>query len=245
MYDEDEPRLSAFRPTQKPRTENGDNEEALNDRIDRLWVRSAMTVYENAVTRNRPISTPTLLKLLELLAFYNHDDPVADLPEAPVEVWFRQHMNPPARGRWSDDGLAMKIYNSLPEPKDPRATAAIICGMLKYFAVQKGYELWQLSREIGGEEGKLKDARIYEALIKYGVERLKAVNSERWDLVLSIFKAMAEDGVKPTVEIFNAAFAVLTKASRWKRTEEAAKQLMQVREKTLAKRMWLIRFFPF
>lgn len=230
MYDEDVPRLAAFRPIQRPTSESADDEESLNDRIDRLWVKSAVAVYENAVAHQRPISTATRLKLLELLVFYNHEEP-NELPESAVEIWSRSFAPLSTKPEWTDDGVAMKIYDALPEPKDPRATAAIICGMLKHFAVEKGYELWQLSREVGG---KLTDARVYECLIKYGVERLKAVNAERWDLILELFRAMADDGVKPTLGVFNAAFCVLSKGSRWKRTEESAKNLFRVSNMPLA-----------
>ncbi len=91
-YDEDFPRLDAFRPQKKPLEEMGDTEEILLDRMNRHWVGNAVAVYRNIRSKGGEISRGTQMDLLEFLSWTNCEEESLDESEWDEERWFRNFL---------------------------------------------------------------------------------------------------------------------------------------------------------
>lgn len=128
MYDQDEPRLDAWRPKARPLNEDAENvnEALLLDRIEKRWISNCIEIYERLKNENKSLSNETQLKLLEILSYYNCDEPIeTDWAE---KTFYRNLLNSPEpMSKWKPDGNAMLVFEEM-ENKDARAYSTVICG---------------------------------------------------------------------------------------------------------------------
>lgn len=84
--------------------------------------------------KNIEVDNETKQSLLELLCFYNHEDPLPiDLHEERAFIQSNERRNR-AMKTWKDGDMAEEIFHEF-EKKSEKAYAALILGMAKYYQV--------------------------------------------------------------------------------------------------------------
>lgn len=164
-----------------------------------------MLVYN--LLKKRSIEVPIELQqnLLELICFYNHEEPLCD--EFIEERWFRQssgNYRERQRKSWKDGQLAEQIFNNLHE-KDSRAYDTLIRGMCKYLQCERAYALYQEALE----KDLINNVETFNAIISI-VNLLKESGEMRWKLIQEILQTMNTLKIKPNLNTLIACLSVVS-----------------------------------
>ncbi|CAG2118850.1 unnamed protein product, partial [Medioppia subpectinata] len=119
--DVSEPKVEAFTYKEFYDENTEVDETDLKKCIARKEVKHSITCYKNITTAEKTISAETLQKLLELVSFYNCEEP-PDL-EFIVEKAFNNDTTTP-RVLWKDNGFAEQLFESMDEK-----TSEIYCAL--------------------------------------------------------------------------------------------------------------------
>lgn len=145
QHREAEPPIEVFFPkAQYDETDDLDNE-ILYKIIKSPSVNDAIRVYNIMKNRGDEISDENKQALLELLCFFNETEEFC--PDFIEEKWFAQanKESNAVRKTWKDNGLAMKLFEELPESSE--TYSAMIRGMVKHFEIEKAYQYFALAEE--------------------------------------------------------------------------------------------------
>lgn len=134
QHQEAQPPIEAFAPKMVFNEESEVTLETLEQLIKQSLIQDAVFVYNLMKTKGVEITAEAKQSMLELLSFYNHEEPMPE--EFYEERWFKENTQGQQRQTktWKDGDLAEQVFNEI-EPKTPQAYAAIIRGMAKYYQV--------------------------------------------------------------------------------------------------------------
>lgn len=193
-----EPQIDAFLPKVVFDENSQVEEKDLKNVIEMKQVSDAIFVYNLLKSKNVEISEATLLDFLQLISFFNCEDPLDE--EWIEERWFRQSNKGKERLRktWKDGDLPEKIFADL-QNKNSIAYCTMIRGMCKYYQVEKGYALFQEALDKGIEL----DTDTFNYVI--GVcNFLKESPDLRWELIVELLRLMKDRGLAPNLGTLNA-----------------------------------------
>lgn len=215
-HDPAEPKIEAFNPRAKY-TDSEVTEQDLRSAVNNVDVNGAITIYNNLKTKGVAVTQESLQSLLELLCFYNCQQPLdEDLTE---ERWHRQVAPRETRKTWKDGGLAEQVFQSM-EVKDSKAYSALIQGMAKHFHVDRAYELFE---EMQGKD-LTPSIEAYNGLLSLA-PFLREGYEQRWILTKELLVSIQKDGLKPTIGTMNK---VLETVSRFGASPSARQYALEV-----------------
>ncbi|XP_023243642.1 protein PTCD3 homolog, mitochondrial-like, partial [Centruroides sculpturatus] len=136
-----QPVIEAFIAPEKITEDTEVTEIMLINCIKQYEVNNSITIYNNLKTKGIEISQESEQLLLELLCFFNGQEPP---PEEYLESqWLQRKGDSETRRLWRQDNLAEQIFNDMKE-KDAKAYCAFIQGLCKckiYFEQQLLFEM--------------------------------------------------------------------------------------------------------
>ncbi|XP_063434545.1 small ribosomal subunit protein mS39-like isoform X1 [Mytilus trossulus] len=178
------------------------SETALIERIEMRSVKDAIDMYNEIQEKDLELSEETKISLLNLLAYYNSNDPPEEKTPEDLRYLFEKRS---FNKTWKDNGPAVKVFNDLQE-KTPEAYCAMIRGMTKYLEVEQAFQLFEEMREKGLQAEV--DVRTYNGLIDV-MRQLPADQEEQWSIIVDLLHCMKESGVQPNVQTFQSCLHFL------------------------------------
>ncbi|CAG2243052.1 PTCD3 [Mytilus edulis] len=148
------------------------------------------------------LSEETKISLLNLLAYYNSNDPPEEKTPEDLRYLFEKRS---FNKTWKDNGPAVKVFNDLQE-KTSEAYCAMIRGMTKYLEVEQAFQLFEEMREKGLQAEV--DVRTYNGLIDV-MRQLPADQEEQWSIIVDLLHCMKESGVQPNIQTFQSCLHFL------------------------------------
>lgn len=176
------------------------SEKLLLEIIDEGNVESAIQVYNLLKDRT---SVETKQNLLELLCFFNAKP--NELKNLPITRWYVMH-NKGATKTWSNDKLIQELYEFLITQDSitaSKAQSTLICGMAKYFDVEKANALYTSCTE----KNILLSIDAYNYMIQIS-NFIVASERKIKNFSLEILQTMQKQGVRPNVNTLNSALSV-------------------------------------
>ncbi|KAB0802204.1 hypothetical protein PPYR_04390 [Photinus pyralis] len=204
QHREAEPMIKAFVPP-KIYTENSDVcEEDLINAIKDVQVADSTLIYKLLKNKNVDISHGTLQQLLELICFYNCEEPLGE--EFIEERWFKQSARGKERQRktWKDGSFAEEVFISFENP-GAEAYSAIIQGMAKYGQIDRSAQLFEEAQN----KGLVLSADTFNAIISVS-DFLKEGYDHRWKFILETLSLMSMAKVKPNLGTLNSVLKILS-----------------------------------
>ncbi|XP_017488818.1 PREDICTED: protein PTCD3 homolog, mitochondrial, partial [Rhagoletis zephyria] len=220
QHQEAQPPIEAFVPKVLYTEETEVDADTLHNLIRHSQVTDALVVYNLIKQKGVEISNETKQQLLELICFYNNEEP---LPEELIEErWFKANADARERNRktWKDGELAEQLFGEL-EPKTPQSYAALIRGMAKYFQAERAYALLQEATE---KQFEL-DTQTFNAVISV-TNFLKETADQRWELCRELLQQMSQQQLKPNLGTLNAALEVVSTFGNVKFARSSALKLL-------------------
>ncbi|KAK4883101.1 hypothetical protein RN001_006420 [Aquatica leii] len=216
QHQEADPMIKSFAPKIMYNESSEVTIQDLNEVIEKSYVFDAVTIYKLLKSKNVDVPAVAMQQLLELLCFYNHEEPL--LEDFIEERWFKQSFKGKERQRktWKDGDLAEEIFISFDNPNE-EAYSAIIQGMAKYGQVDRSWQLFEeaLSKNL------LLSVDAYNSII--GVANfLKEAYDLRWTFVLDMLSMMAQAKVKPNLRTLNNVLKTLSTMGTSKIVKENA-----------------------
>ncbi|XP_075165781.1 small ribosomal subunit protein mS39 [Haematobia irritans] len=220
MHQEAQPPIEAFAPKMVFTEDSEVTEQTLEQLIKQSQLQDAVFVYNLMKTKGVEISTEAKQSLLELLSFYNHEEPMPE--EYYEERWFKQNNQGQQRQTktWKDGELAEQVFNEM-EPKTSQAYAAIIRGMAKYYQADRAYALFQEALE---KQHKL-DTATYNSVIS-NVNFLKENADQKWELCKELLVQMKQQQLKPNLGTLNALLECISTFGNYKMGRTCALQVL-------------------
>ncbi|CAG9802388.1 unnamed protein product [Chironomus riparius] len=219
QHREADPPIEAFLPTKMYTIDSQVEISDLTTSIEHSHVSDAILVYALLKKNNVELTNDVKQSLLELLCFYNCEEPLEE--DMIEERWFRQNQRLKERNRktWKDNDTAEQLYYEI-EPKTPQTYACIIRGMCKYYQVEKAYAIFQdcLANNI-----KL-DVDCFNSILNV-VRFIKESADLRWSVMLDLLKTMKEKGVSPNLGTLNACLNSISEMGS-KNAKDYAIQIM-------------------
>lgn len=176
----------------------------LEEAVRTLNVSDAMQIYRLLIAKNITISDDLKQNLLELICFYNHNDPL------PFEMFeARGAMEATKRNRntetvkWEENCLADQLFQSI-EPKTAAAYNTMIRALFKYNSQERADELIDEAKK----NNIAIDLETYNAIIR-NINRAGVTSDLRWEHIKTVLKEINEKQLKPNVKTFNAILSVL------------------------------------
>ncbi len=222
--DNAEPKIEAF-SYKDTYDENTDVDEIdLQKCIIRSEVNNSIICYNNLMNKGIDISNETMHELLELVCFYNCEEPI-DIDHLD-EKWFKQQV---AEGRktWKDNGFAEQLFNSIND-KTSETYCALIQGMAKHLQTERAYFFYELMRENNLQP----NVETYNSLIKI-VHYLRESSETRWLLIEELLNHMKDQKIRPNLFTLNAILEQITKFGLWKYSKNLAQKTLVEMTKTL------------
>ncbi|KAF2366059.1 MyTH4 domain [Trinorchestia longiramus] len=207
----DEPVIKRFMPVLEY-TENDEvSEELLLQFIGSCQVEDAATVYRLCTDKQIELSSATKQSLLELLCYYNQEEPVSD--EWLEELNFSQIQRPgkDVLNTWKTGGLADELFDALEQPS-AAAYSALIRGLSKYNSVDDAWIKYQEAQAAGLalDVDTLNSLLLTVPLRHEGYE-------ERQQIIIGLLKSMASQGQRPNLQTLNNCLQVLANTAFDKR----------------------------
>ncbi|XP_013102419.2 small ribosomal subunit protein mS39 [Stomoxys calcitrans] len=220
MHQEAQPPIEAFAPKMVFTEESEVTQQTLETLIRRSLLQDAVYVYNLMKTKGLEISAETKQSLLELLSFYNHQEPMPE--EYYEERWFKQNNQGQQRQTktWKDGELAEQIFNEI-EPKTTQAYAAVIRGMAKYYQADRAYALFQEALE---KQHHL-DTSTYNSILS-NVNFLKEKADQKWELCKELLQQMKQQQLKPDLGTLNALLECISTFGNYKMGRTCALQVL-------------------
>ncbi|XP_054258969.1 protein PTCD3 homolog, mitochondrial [Macrosteles quadrilineatus] len=196
------------------------DENVLKKLIEQHLVSDSLTVHGLLKEKGIEISRDTLQSLLELVCYYNEEDPLEE--DWIEERWFKQD----TRGRdkkinsWKTKGVAEMLFESL-SPPDAAAYSALICGMVQAGNMAGAYKHFQEALD----QGMMLPLHVYNKLIT-AAPTLKEGYDLRWQFVEDMLGQIRQQGLFPDLGTLNAALEVLSSMNVHKNAQKNALALM-------------------
>uniref|UniRef100_A0A0A9XYH4 Small ribosomal subunit protein mS39 n=1 Tax=Lygus hesperus TaxID=30085 RepID=A0A0A9XYH4_LYGHE len=244
-----DPLIEAYVPKVEYNDESNVSEQVLQNLIDTQQVSDVITVYQILKKREIGVSVATKQRILELVSFYNCQDPLSD--QWVEENWFRQSNDAKnatqrlGKKTWKDDGFAEKVFEEVVQGGGDvhSAHCALICGMLKHGQVNRA---WKLIEECKQNGIKL-NTEVYNELLRKSVF-LRESHEMVWQLMVELMVEMQSAGIRPNLGTLNSVLHCLEAIAGNKNTRMNAQSvLLEFKnlgiEASLASYAHLIRIF--
>uniref|UniRef100_T1PGU5 Small ribosomal subunit protein mS39 n=1 Tax=Musca domestica TaxID=7370 RepID=T1PGU5_MUSDO len=220
MHQEAQPPIEAFAPKMVFNEESEVTLETLEQLIKQSLIQDAVFVYNLMKTKGVEITAEAKQSMLELLSFYNHEEPMPE--EFYEERWFKENTQGQQRQTktWKDGDLAEQVFNEI-EPKTPQAYAAIIRGMAKYYQADRAYALFQEALE---KQLQL-DTATYNSIIN-NVNFLKETPDQKWELCKDLLQQMKQQQLKPDLGTLNGLLECISSFGNYKMGRTCALQVL-------------------
>lgn len=180
-------------------------------------VNNCILIYNQLKSSNQNIADETLQDLLELVCFYNCEEPeVSD--EHLEEKWFKQKLIEPKR-LWINDSFAEILFNSM--DKTSQSYCALIQGLTKFNQHERAFELYKEMKQ----NGFLCNTETYNSLIRI-IPYLRESSESRWALAEEFLGSMRDEQIKPNLGTFNALLELVFKFHFWKGAKPLAKKIV-------------------
>ncbi|CAG2162312.1 unnamed protein product [Oppiella nova] len=215
--DVSEPKIEAFTYKEVYDENTEVDETDLKKCIARKEVNHSMVCYKNMTRDAKEISGQTVQKLLELVCFYNCEEPV-DM-EFIIEKSFSKESER-LLVVWKDNGFAEQLFDSIAE-KTSETYCALIQGLAKHSQSQKAYQYY---REMI-EKGLKLNTETYNSLIKVA-PMLRESSDTRWVYVEEILNCMKSNAIKPNLQTLNNMLEVITRFGAMRFTQNFAKKTL-------------------
>ena len=202
IRDMSEPKVEAFTYREIYDENTEVDETDLIKCIARKEVNHAIICYKNLVRDSKPISSENLQKLLELVCFYNSEEP-PDMDFIGEKIFTKPSEMP--RILWKDNGFAEQLFNAIKE-KTSDSYCTLIQGMTKYSQAMKAYEIYQEMLQ----KGFRLNVETYNSLIKVTPTLRESIDS-RWLFIEEMLNNMNSNGVKPNLRTLNNILEVITR----------------------------------
>jgi len=193
------------------------DETDLQNCIIRNEVNNSIICYNNMINEGKQISNQLLHELLELVCFYNCEEP-QDV-EYLDEKWFKQHVSD-TRKTWKDQGFAEQLFNSI-EDKTSQTYCALIQGMAKYLQTERAYFFYEQMLE----KDLSLNVETYNSLIRI-VPHLRDSSETRWLLIEEMLNRMKNNNIKPNLGTLNAILEQISKFGSWKYSKQLAQKTL-------------------
>lgn len=199
-----QPKIEAFIPKQTYTEESDVSDRTLQENIDSMNVTDAVLIYKILKTRKIDVSNDVKQSLLELVCYYNHNDPIAfDMFEERSSVITKKRSRDAKPDVWVDDCFADQLFESI-EPKTAAAYNTMIRALYKYNKQDRAQELF---KEAEKNEMPL-DCATYNSFIQ-NINKNDATAETRWDEMKTILKDMDKRRIKPNVHTLNAILSTV------------------------------------
>ncbi|XP_046430960.1 protein PTCD3 homolog, mitochondrial [Neodiprion fabricii] len=178
-------------------------EKTLHDAIRDAQLSDAVTIYR--LLKKDGVSLKTKQDLLELLCYYNDEEPTSD--QFPEERWFRRSLQN-IKPKWKSNDIVDELFESLKNEDSAIATAAynaLICGTAKYLQVDKA---WYLYDECLAK-GFPVYVRSFNNMLRL-VQFSKDAGDQRLTFMMDVLKTMSRNNVRPDIGTLNAALQLST-----------------------------------
>ncbi|XP_054849160.1 pentatricopeptide repeat domain-containing protein 3, mitochondrial isoform X2 [Eublepharis macularius] len=193
------------------------SEAALKERIQLRKVKAAVDTYDQLQQSGTLISLETANSLLDLLCFFEDNEPVPaaqptenrELEEQEESVEVRKqrrsfwHSTNTTCIKWRENNNAERVFSLMPE-KNAHSYCTMIRGMVKHRAYSKAFDMYT---DLLNNRFKA-DVYTFNALISSAVE-VKDKFIERWELVEDLLRQMAQQNVQPNLLTFNSVLKAL------------------------------------
>ncbi|XP_061392704.1 small ribosomal subunit protein mS39-like [Musca vetustissima] len=220
MHQEAQPPIEAFAPKLVFTEDSEVTQQTLEQLIKQSQIQDAVFVYNLMKTKGVEITSEAKQSLLELLSFYNHEEPMPE--EYYEERWFKENTQGQQRQTktWKDGDLAEQVFNEI-EPKTTEAYAAIIRGMAKYYQADRAYALFQEALE----KQHYLDTATYNSIIN-NVNFLKETPDQKWELCKDLLQQMKQQQLKPNLGTLNALLECISTFGNYKMGRTCALQVL-------------------
>uniref|UniRef100_A0A1B6HTV0 Small ribosomal subunit protein mS39 n=1 Tax=Homalodisca liturata TaxID=320908 RepID=A0A1B6HTV0_9HEMI len=190
------------------------DETVLQKVIEQHRVSDALTIYGLLEENSVELSRATKQSLLELLCYYNSQDPLEE--EWIEERWFRQgnRSREKKKNVWKRGGVVENLFKNM-SPPDAASYTALLCGRAQFGDVQGAYQIYQEALDAG--IGLSADA--FNALIT-GASVLKEGHELRWAFIEELLASMKQQGVSPNLGTLNAILETLSSMSSNKESQK-------------------------
>ncbi|CAG2113807.1 unnamed protein product, partial [Medioppia subpectinata] len=215
--DVSEPKVEAFTYKEVYDESTEVDETDLKKCIARKEVKHSITCYKNMTTAEKTISAETLQKLLELVSFYNCEEP-PDL-EFIVEKAFNNDTTTP-RVLWKDNGFAEQLFESMDE-KTSEIYCALIQGLAKHSAPQKAYQCYQEMIE----KGFKLNTETFNSILRV-TPLLRESTETRWLFIEEVLNSMKANAIKPNLQTLNSILEVVTRFGSTRYAQNLAKKTL-------------------
>ncbi|XP_014253930.1 protein PTCD3 homolog, mitochondrial [Cimex lectularius] len=216
QHKEADPMIEKFSPKPVYNEESNVNEDILKNVINAANVSDAVIIYELLVKKEQEISLPTKLSLLELLCFYNGEDPLSE--DWIEERWYRQGTKKRefVKNCWRGNEPIQQLFRELSESElKSDAYCTLICGMLNYGQVDGGWDLYEKSKAAG----VALNTETFNCLISKAF-----VLKEGHRMVLEVLEGLAKDmnsrGLRANLGTLNKLLKTLSAISSNKQARE-------------------------
>lgn len=198
-----QPNIEAFLPPEEITADSEVTEMTLVNCIKDYDVINSINAYNNLMKKGTEISQETRQLLLELLCFYNGQEP---LPDEYLETrWLKQKSDSENKKLWRKDNLADKIFDEMKE-KDSKAYCTLIQGLCKYYQSNRAYNLYEEMKE----KNLCPNVETYNSLISI-CPFLKESSEARWTMVKELLTEMSQQGLMPNLETINTLLDVISR----------------------------------
>lgn len=197
------------------------DEKCLEKAVDTLNVCDAMLIYRLLVAKKIPVSEELKQNLLELVCFYNHNDPLAfDLFEARSAKEATKRSRNAETEVWEENCLADQVFQSI-EPKTAAAYNTMIRALYKYNSLDRAEELFNEAKQNGIEI----DLETYNSFLR-NTNRPGVTADQRWDQIKATLRELSDKQIKPSVHTLNAILFTLKSGGNVSTIQEYTIQTM-------------------
>lgn len=210
-----QPKIEAFIPKPAYTDESEVDEKCLAQAVNTLNVSDAMLIYRLLIAKKLPISDDLKQNLLELVCFYNHNDPLPfDMYEARSAKEVTKRSRNAEAEVWEENCLADQVFQNI-EPKTAAAYNTMIRALYKYNSLDRAEELFNEAKQNGIEI----DLDTYNVFIRNS-NRPGVTADMRWEQIKATLKELNEKQIKPNVHTLNAILLTLKSGGNINTTQE-------------------------
>ncbi|XP_057322268.1 protein PTCD3 homolog, mitochondrial-like isoform X1 [Microplitis mediator] len=210
-----DPVIESFLPKTEYKSKDQVSEDILKNVIEDGNVADALTIYQ---LLEEQVSAETKLELLQLLCYYNNEEP---LPEEFMEQkWFRNDQRQPS---WKPCSTTDSLFAFLKDQGGQvtaEAFITMICGYAKYMNVDRA---WKLFEEAESKNIPL-TAEAFNSVINL-IPALKEGGRERRELLIHLLNKMKTLEIQPNIGTFNSSLKVASAVTHRETAKELCRSL--------------------